>query len=319
MANAVNRFNLIDENWIPLAGQGLISLRTLFSNTDQGALGGNPMEKVALTKLFLAIAQAACTPNDDEGWHKLGTQGLAKACLDYLNTWHDSFWLYGERPFLQMPAIKKAQTQSFGALQPHISSGNTTILQDLQKEQPLADAQLALLLTLLTGYGLSGKKTDNSLVLSPGYQGKTKDGGKAISGRAGPWIGYMGYLHHFLVGQNLLESIWFNLLTQEDIELLDFLPQGIGKPPWETGLQGEACPAALALQNSLMGRLVPCSKFCLINETKMHYTDGIAYPSHKDGWVDTSIARLRNDKEVKVLWVNPPSCPGETYLPCWLF
>ena len=99
-----NRFNLIDEPWIAVVDVGLVSLTDIFSQPELRALGGNPVEKIALTKLLLAIAQAAATPTDDSDWQQMGWQGMAHCCLQYLAKWHDRFYLYGEKPFLQMPA-----------------------------------------------------------------------------------------------------------------------------------------------------------------------------------------------------------------------
>ncbi|WP_442903849.1 type I-E CRISPR-associated protein Cse1/CasA, partial [Gilvimarinus sp. 1_MG-2023] len=53
-----NRFNLIDEPWIPVADVGRVSLKDIFKRPDLRALGGNPVQKIALTKLLLAIVQA---------------------------------------------------------------------------------------------------------------------------------------------------------------------------------------------------------------------------------------------------------------------
>ncbi len=103
------RFNLIDEPWIPVADVGRVSLKQIFSESSYNSLGGNPVQKIALTKLLLAISQAAYTPKDDEDWAKVGAKGLAEKCLVYLQKWHDSFWLYGNKPFLQMPEIATAK------------------------------------------------------------------------------------------------------------------------------------------------------------------------------------------------------------------
>ena len=72
-----NRFNLVDEKWIPVANEGLASLADIFTQTHFTALGGNPIQKIAVTKLLLAIAQAAYTPEDDEDWKRLGAKGMA--------------------------------------------------------------------------------------------------------------------------------------------------------------------------------------------------------------------------------------------------
>src|SRR5690554_6480266 len=103
-----NRYNLIDEPWLPIADVGRVSLRQVFSCPDYQALGGSPVQKVALLKLLLAIAQSACTPADEQAWRALGAQGLADRCLSYLEHWHGRFFLYGAKPFLQMPAIAAA-------------------------------------------------------------------------------------------------------------------------------------------------------------------------------------------------------------------
>ena len=61
MDNITNRFNLVDEQWIPVAGAGLVSLMRIFTDSSLRALGGNPVQKIALIKLLLAIAQAAAS------------------------------------------------------------------------------------------------------------------------------------------------------------------------------------------------------------------------------------------------------------------
>ena len=91
------RYNLIDEAWIPVADRGKASLKEIFASRTCRALVGTPREKIALLKLLLAIAQAANTPADTPAWVALGPDGLGKACLDYLERWRDTFYLYGQR------------------------------------------------------------------------------------------------------------------------------------------------------------------------------------------------------------------------------
>ena len=91
--NTENKFNLIDEPWIPIVNVGQVSLKQVFTNADYKALGGNPIQKIAVIKLLLAIVQAAYTPADDEDWVALGADGMAQKCLNYLEKWHDRFWL----------------------------------------------------------------------------------------------------------------------------------------------------------------------------------------------------------------------------------
>ena len=118
------RYNLIDEAWIPVADRGKASLKEIFASRTCRALVGTPREKIALLKLLLAIAQAANTPADTPAWAALGPDGLGKACLDYLERWRDTFYLYGQRPFLQMP-VERAKLFSYGHIMPEIATGNS--------------------------------------------------------------------------------------------------------------------------------------------------------------------------------------------------
>ena len=304
-----NRFNLIDEAWIPIADIGRVSLGQLFRNPQYRALGGNPVQKIALMKLLLAIAQAAATPDDETAWQALSEADLAGSCLTYLAHWHHRFYLYGDAPFLQMPAIERAEIKSYGTVSAEIATGNTTVLNQGQQARKLDDADQALLLLTQMGFALSGKKTDNSVVLSPGYTGKQNDKGKPASGKTGPSMGFMGLLHNFVMGETLWQTLKLNLLTRQDIEQSALYPAGLGDAPWQTMPQGEYCDTARRHQLSLMGRLLPLSRFCLLTDKGLHYSEGIAHPDYKAGGIDPSIAINRKGKDPKVLWVNPGKRP----------
>jgi CRISPR system Cascade subunit CasA len=304
-----NRFNLLDEPWLPVVDAGRISLRQIFAESGCRALGGNPVQKIALTKLLLAIAQSAYTPADDEDWAALGADGMARHCLDYLERWRDRFWLYGDKPFLQMPAIAAASQQNYGAVLADIATGNTTVLLQTQIERALTDADKALLIVVLMGFALGGKKTDNSIVLTPGYGGKTNDKGKPATGSPGPSIGFMGLLHSFLAGSTLLETLWLNLLTAEQIAHLRIYPQGLGAAPWEAMPQGEDCADARRLKASLMGRLLPLSRFCLLADSGLHYSQGIAHAGYKEGMADPTASVDYSGKDPKAIWVDPEKRP----------
>ncbi len=304
-----NRFNLIDEPWIPVVDMGYVSLRQIFTKSEYRALGGNPVEKIAITKLLLAIAQSAATPVDDAAWASMGSDGMAHRCVEYLEKWYDRFWLYGGHPFLQMSALAGSRIQPFGAVLAEISTGNTTVLLDSQVERPLSDGERAVLLVVLMGFGLGGKKTDNNVVLSAGYRGKTKPNGNPTSGKPGALIGFIGYLHSFLQSESLQKSVWLNLFSQQKIASMSFYDFGLGMAPWEEMPIGEACPAALRLQQSLMGRLVPMSHFCLLTEEGLHYSEGVAYLGYKEGGIDPTVAVNYGGKIPKAIWVNTEKRP----------
>lgn len=302
-----NRFNLIDEPWIPVVDVGRVSLKGIFSNPNLKALGGNPVQKIALTKLLLAIAQSAHTPEDDQAWLNLGANGLAKACLTYLEKWHDRFYLYGEKPFLQMPEIVKAAVQTYGAVLPEIATGNTTVHTQIQQEKILDDADKALLVLQLMGFGLGGK-ADNSIVLSQGYTGKLNPKGKPSVAVTGSWFGKkgkddLGLLHSFVIGTTLIKTVWMNLFSKEQIEQIKVFEKGIGVAPWESMPTGEDDDLAKNLKYSYMGRLIPVNWFVLLKELDgIHCSEGVAHEGYQSGVYDPSIAvRFTNDKSDALL------------------
>lgn len=303
------RFNLVDEPWVPVVKKGLVSLAAIFSDHQLSALGGNPVQKIALTKLLLAVAQTAYTPANEAEWQRLGPAGMMEKALEYLSTKRELFWLYGERPFLQMPSIRKAEKQRYGAVQINTATGNTTVLTHSQVETPLTDADKALLVVQLMGFGLGGKKTDNSVTLSAGYHGKLNEKGKPSTGKPSPSLGFLGFLHTFLQGESLGETLWLNMLTTEDLGKLKDFSEGLGVAPWEDMPQGEDCLVARKLKMSYMGRLIPVSRFVLLADDGLHYSEGIAHPGISERAIDTSAAAVYASAKPRALWVDPEKRP----------
>ncbi len=298
-----NRFNLIEEPWIPVVESGLASLTDIFSNPKYRALGGNPVEKIAITKLLLAIAQATYTPADDDEWDQLSQEEFGKKVLAYLDKWRHKFWLYGDKPFLQVPAMDKATIKPCSELVPQFSTGNTTVLTQSNIARELSDAQKAILVVSIMSFALGGKNIDHNIVLSPGYQ-------KTRSAKIAPSMGYLGYLHSFVTTKYLRETIWINLLSEKNISALPNI-KVIGIAPWEQMPAGEDDGIARALKKSYMGRLVPLSRFCLLaQDGGIHYSGGITHLSHKDGYSDPSIAvNYGAKKGPTAIWVDPEKRP----------
>ena len=294
----------MDDPWIPVVDQGLVNLRTVFTNLELQALVGTPIQKISVQKLLLAIVQAAYTPLDDADWHQCDTRELARYCLDYLDKWHNAFELYGEHPFLQMPQIKQAKQTSYGAVLPEVSTNNTSVLTHIQMGTSLTDPEKALLLVCLMSYALGGKKVDNSVVLAQYYSGKTSS-----NGNPGPALAGTGLLHNFWQGNCLIETLKLNWLTRQDMQQSGMFPGGVGRPPWEKMPESEDCETARELKTSLMGRLVPLCRFVLLAENGLHYSEGIAHPNYKEGVVDPSVAVSFANKRPKVLWTDPEKRP----------
>ena len=301
------RFNLVDERWIPLESGEHISLRDVFSHNFSGGLGASPVEKTALLKFFLAIAQAACTPATKRDWASMGPSAISYSCMKYLHTWHDAFWLFGERPFLQLPQADAASPRRLETLLPKYARCATGLLRKNREE--MDDADKAMLVLVMCGFGLGGRRSDNTVVLTPGYQGKDNFNGTAAPGKPGSLLGSRGYVHHFLLGETLAHTLWFNMLTLEDIESSGHFPGGVGVPPWEAMPEGEVCARALRLRTSLMGRLLPMSKFCLLHDDHMHVTDGITREEAGEEWFDASIAVDTSGNGPAALWVSQDRRP----------
>ncbi|MCR5260006.1 MAG: type I-E CRISPR-associated protein Cse1/CasA [Desulfovibrio sp.] len=296
------RFNLLYEPCIPVIGKGRVSLCGVFEDSSLQALSGTPLQKIALMKLLLAIAQMAVTPRNLAEWQALGTDGLVLKCLAYLKAHEDCFWLYGPRPFLQMPVCSKAKAKAYGTVMPEVASGNTTVLTHGQLEPFLDDADKFLLLLVQMSLCFGGKKPDAKLVLSPEYE-------KKPSANPGPGICHSGLLHSFFQGERIVDTLYFNLLTQEDIAGQKQWSAGLGIPPWEKMPEGEDCSVAQDLKASLMGRLVPMARFCLLANDGLKFTEGIVHPDYSVGMVDPSVAVDFSGSKPRALWTDPEKRP----------
>jgi len=311
------RFNLIDEPWIPVADKGLASLMEVFTDTGLPELGGNPLQKIAITKLLLAIAQAAITPEDQQHWEQLGVAGISEKVARYLSEKHDLFFLYGPKPFLQFIQVyklglvnselkskkkksEKPKARGYNLFAPEYPNNNTTILFDAAMVLKFTDYQKAQILITIQGHALAGKQNDPAIVLSPNHQ---KKGGAS----PGTGIDRAGLLHTFLGGSSVIETVWLNLLTREQIRENN-LPE-IGVPPWEHMPTGEIDERAEKIKTCYTGRLVPLNRFCYLTEDRLFCTEGIVHPFLEDGHLDISAAADRSKSNWKALWTDAKKRP----------
>lgn len=326
-----SRFNLIDEPWVPVADYGRVSLRQIFSNPEYRSLGGNPVQKIALLKLLLAIAQAAATPKDEAEWQAMGAQGLADRCLDYLEKWHDQFYLYGDRPFLQIPAVAhlidqrtskklavaKTTAKRKEALEssapkrlgtgfyPDLPSSNNTMLSHTQFGHELSDAEAAVFIVSIMNFAFGGKRVEGDLISLSG-----KQMGNRYSAPAGPSLGgWSGYLHAFIQTGSILNDVWINTLSRNDIKRQVLWGDDVGIPLWEFYPASEDCQEANFYRHTYMATLVSMSRFALLKDKGIFYTDGINYPSVKNGWLESSLIINKSDNEIKAKYVDPEKRP----------
>ena len=277
------RFNLVNENWIPIVGKSRVSLMDVFSDDSICDIDGTAIEKIALTKLLIAVAQASVTVKDKTDWKEMGASGLAACARTYLETNRDCFWLYGDRPFLQMPSIAKLKDEDpnfktkpvYYYHQPSADPDNDTMLFGSQGKADGTDAERAVFLVTLMNYAFGGKGVSSKVPLMEGIEKK--------SAQSAPSLGNIGgFLQVCLKGSSLQETVWLNFFTEEDkrklhVEAMD------ARPPWEKMPEGETDDRANEIKDSLYAWLVALARFVYLPEDGgMYYIDGINYPKAQD-------------------------------------
>lgn len=303
-----NRFNLIDQKWIPTAAKQNVSLKDVFKGKGIRDIGGNPVEKISFFKLFLAIAQRSVALKG-QPIDSYNNEKLSNICIEYLEQNYNNFFLWGDKPFLQIPGARAAKVKTFNELSIDISTGNSPVLYASQHERDFTEEEIPKLILTLMSFATGGKKTDNSVILTPGYKGKMNEKKNPSTGKAGPSLGFKGYLHSFVLAETLLDTIRINLFDEEYIKEFDFMTEGIGIPPWEEYPLGEDDEIAIRLKNSYMGRLIPMCRFVYLNEDGMHFTEGIKHNSIYDGAFDMSTTVDFSKKKPITLWSDPGTHP----------
>ena len=302
-----NSFCLVDENWIPVVGHGRVSLMDIFGDDSLVDIAGNPIQKIAVLKLLVAIAQASIRLEDEEAWASLGVDGLVAVVQDYLSKHRQLFNLYGDRPFLQMPQLRSRDDavvkDIFFTYQPDLASDNDSIAFESQGSHVLDDADRALFLIQLMNYAPGGKRVSNIGALSRSFVGKTK------SAKAGPSLGgFDGYLQVCMMGRSIRESVYLNFMC--DDEILKMMPGARidARPPWEMMPECEDDENAKMLQHSVYSWLVGLSRFVLLCGQGMKYAEGLVYPSYiKDGYFEPFIACDKTSQ--KAIYVRPSRQP----------
>ncbi len=292
--------NLCDYPWIPIAGKKeRKSLMQIFSEPDLSQLSGNPVDKIVILRFLLCIVHASSPILDNAAWQDLTTAKMAENAKKYLQEHHDCFDLYGEKPFLQFPKLAEigGEASPVSSLMVSVSEGNKVVFSDWNRFHGISPAETIVLLLRTSGYGCGGKKYDKSLILSPGVE-------KSASASGGPLLGFMGYLHSYLLGENLLDTLRLNLLTNEEIAETGAFSTGLGTPFWEKMPQGENDPVAQSYRRSYLGELCPLNKFMLLKDNGIIKTDGISYPTLKDGLTDPALTFSGSGKDTKAIWAK---------------
>lgn len=94
------------------------------------------------------------------------------------------------------------------------------------------------------------------------------------------------------MSRDLYQSLKLNLVTAEMLEQseLSFLPKGVGIPPWEKMPTTEVGEDAIDYTQSLVGWLVPISRYCRFFGDGIYMTSGVSYPSITTAQCDLTVS-----------------------------
>lgn len=289
--NDENAYNLIDEPWIPVlmrdGKNGSVSLGEVFADADGtiADLALNPYERVAVFRLLLCIAQAALGPErlkDEREW-KAVKNDIGPAGTLYLKKWNDRFFLYGPHAFMQPDDVETVQgtaKQQFNSTVSKLcfacATGENSTLFDheaFNRNRGLSDSERAVSFLVFQSFSAGGRfsqcRWNGTLTPSNNNEGKPNSVWSAPCREN-------DMLFSILIGDNLLESIWMNLLTA------DMLASGqikFGVPIWEQGnLTREAVDFATW---TYLGHLVPLSRIAKLfpGDNGIVLGEGLVYPT----------------------------------------
>ncbi len=237
MAEIDKQFNLLDEPWILVRKAGCeiaeVSLAdALIHAHEYVALAGElPTQDIAILRLLLAVLHTVFSRVDADGdeitidtdnavevWSELWENGRfpEKPLRDYLDTWHERFWLFHpERPFFQADSAKIGTEYTAAKLNGELSESSNKIRlfpkRAGQRKNEVTFPEAARWLLYLNGYDDTSSKPKEENRPSPG---------------AG-WLGKLGLI--WAVGDNLFETLMLNLVFLRDASE----PWGENRPVWE--------------------------------------------------------------------------------------
>lgn len=238
-------FNLIDEPWIRVMDGSCkvveVSLLDAIVNAQKyKRLSGElPTQDVAVMRLILAVLHTVVSRYDCNGeyevlenkkkealkrWKGLWEQGYfpENAVREYLEQWHERFWLFHpDRPFGQVAGLTAGTDYNSPKLNGEISESSNKIrlfsAYSGKEKSYLTYSQAARWLLYLNAYDDTSAK--------PTKEGKAKAGGSLPSPGAG-WLGKLGLI--YITGNNLFETLMLNLVMINKDEV-----QYEQKPLWE--------------------------------------------------------------------------------------
>jgi len=292
-------FNLAEDKWIPVFSEGVskkMSLYEIFESLPSiKDILGTPVEEIAIFRLLLCITQAALKgPANEENWSSCKDK-IQETVLDYLKKWKDRFDLFGSKPFLQITDLKPIKNRKLKVLFFKRATGQNHTLFDFSARDNNSEVyemnEVALALTVYQQFAPCGLlKTENKY---PPPLGIGSDYG-AIP---------VNILLSILKGNNLLETLYLNLIPKDKIESY---PIKFGKPVWELNLKTSDIISSQGCEKSYLYNLVPLTRSILLEENSdkctiaggLHISEAKGnnyYPSYCDP-MGTIITRKKENR-----------------------
>ena len=269
--------NLISDPWLPVVFRDgsfrKVGLNEVFEKGhDIIDLILSPPERISVMRLLLCITHAAIDgPADDDEWRSCKSKILASV-IAYLAGHQNQFELFGEGAFLQLSGLQEKSNALLDKLDPTLDIGdNRAVVYDHQSTSAgrnFPPDWCALKLITYQNISVGGK------IGSGNWNGKPFSTGTSEQAPALENC----FLHTFLRGENLLDTIHYNLVTKEDIRKSP--PLQWGHPVWEKMPTGVDDPEIKASTRSYLGRLVPVSRGIRLKqgESTISLTNGFTYP-----------------------------------------
>lgn len=264
----------------------------------------NPVQRISVMRLLICIAQAALDgPEDEEDWLTCRDR-IPKAAKDYLDKWHDCFELYGKRAFLQVSDLEVTSNTPADKLEFGTASAEGSTLfdqfapQDGRLHDPSWFPIQLLTFQCFSPGGTIGVSMWNG-VSTKDKMTRAHQNGPGYSSDS-PCLG-SSTLHAFIRGDNLLASIWWNLLSKKQIATLPNSTWGV--PLWESFPSTYADPNIEALSCSYLWRLVPLARAIQIQQNSPTITlvDGCNFPALPESREPTATVRVVRKGEKETL------------------
>ncbi len=216
-------FNLLDEAWIRVrlsdnsVREVSLTDALLHAHEYVDLAGEMPTQDAAVLRLLISIPLTVFYRVDIEGnpaalttsdaaisrWRSLWTNGgfPEKPIREYLQQWHERFWLFHpERPFWQVPEAKAGTSYNAMKLNAEMAKSNNKdrmfLLRSGKQKTELSYSEAARWLIHIQNWDDAASKTRTGV----------------------GWLGQIGYVQ--AVGHNLFETVMLNMAMLEDGQAL---------------------------------------------------------------------------------------------------